>query len=206
MTQMQPAYGLGATPILRVVVMQWVMMMLQVVMLQVVVMPILRGVVMQWVVVMPILRVVMQWNVVMVQLVLMQVMVMLQVVMLVSLMQAQGHGLARIPSQGPPWEVVWCVDKTPGCSVMPILRGVMMQSVVVMVQDVVLQVMVMLQVIVILVSLMKAQGHGLTRVPSQGRPWEVVWCVDKTPDGALPESTRGFPHELHVLHDAVFVV
>ena len=105
MTQMQPAYGLGATPILRVVVMQWVMMMLQVVMLQVVVMPILRGVVMQSVVVM-------------VQLVLMQVMVMLQVVMLVSLMQAQGHGLARVPSQGPPWEVVWCVDKTPGCSVM----------------------------------------------------------------------------------------
>ena len=107
MTQMQPAYGLGATPILRVVVMQWVMMMLQVVMLQVVVMPILRGVVMQWVVVMPILRVVMQW-----------VVVMVQVVMLVSLMQAQGHGLARIPSQGLPWEVVWCVDKTPGCSVM----------------------------------------------------------------------------------------
>ena len=96
-------------PILRVV-MQWVVVMvqvvvMQVVMLQVVVMPILRGVVMQSVVVM-------------VQLVLMQVMVMLQVVMLVSLMQAQGHGLARIPSQGPPWEVVWCVDKTPGCSVM----------------------------------------------------------------------------------------
>ena len=107
-------------------------------------------------------------------------------------------------------EVVWCVDKTPGCSVMPILRGVMILQVVVMVQMmmlwvvVMLQVMVMLQVIVILVSLMKAQGHGLTRVPSQGRPWEVVWCVDKTPDGALPESTRGFPHELHVLHDAVF--
>ena len=107
MTQMQPAYGLGATPILRAVVMQWVMMMLQVVMLQVVVMPILRGVVMQWVVVMSILRVVMQW-----------VVVMVQVVMLVSLMQAQGHGLARVPSQGPPWEVVWCADKTPGCSVM----------------------------------------------------------------------------------------
>ena len=93
---------------------------------------------------------------------------------------------------------------------MPILRGLMILQVVVMVQMmmlwvvVMLQVMVMLQVIVILVSLMKAQGHGLTRVPSQGRPWEVVWCVDKTPDGALPESTRGFPHELHVLHDAVF--
>ena len=63
-------------------------------------------------------------------------------------------------------EVVWCVDKTPGCSVMPILRGVMILQVVVMVQMmmlwvvVMLQVMVMLQVIVILVSLMKAQGHG----------------------------------------------
>ena len=34
--------------------------------------------------------------------------------------------------------------------------------------------------------------------------------IDSNPDrvharGALPESTRGFPHELHVLHDAVFV-
>ena len=34
--------------------------------------------------------------------------------------------------------------------------------------------------------------------------------IDSNPDtvharGALPESTRGFPHELHMLHDAVFV-
>ena len=35
--------------------------------------------------------------------------------------------------------------------------------------------------------------------------------IDSNPDtvharGALPESTRGFPHELHMLHDAVFAL
>ena len=81
MTQMHPAYGLGAMPseAMSGVVLQVVVMM------------------MLWVVVM-LGVVVMMWS----------------VVMLVSLMKAQGQGLTRIQSKGPPWEVLCCVDKTPG--------------------------------------------------------------------------------------------
>ena len=90
----------------------------------------------------------------------------------VVLQVAQGQGLTRIQSKGPPWEVLCCVDKTPGCSVMHV--WVQLQS---LTQGSPWE----MWSVVMLVSLMKAQGQSLTRIPSQGSPCEVLCCVDKTP-------------------------